>query len=123
MPGGALLGALYPSTHRLGHRVVGGPGAGCSGGQRMGAHALAPVFSRLHSAGLLPAVVRPFALAAVFWVFVLVGIHQILSIGCRGLEGFAGPISFVMLPTIIGALCWPLLVRVLHQLRGHYHLT
>ncbi|MEY4589937.1 MAG: hypothetical protein RL497_2013 [Pseudomonadota bacterium] len=58
-----------------------------------------------------------------FWVFVLVGIHQIFVNWMQGLEGFAGPISFVMLPTIISALCWPLLVRVLHQVRGHYHLT
>ena len=57
-----------------------------------------------------------------FWIFVLVGLHQIFVNWMQGLDGFAGPISFVMLPTIISALCWPLLVRVLHQLRGHYHL-
>ncbi len=57
-----------------------------------------------------------------FWVFVLVGLHQIFVNWMQGLDGFAGPIHLVMLPTIISALCWPLLAHVLHRVRRFHHL-
>jgi rod shape-determining protein MreD len=56
-----------------------------------------------------------------FWVFVLVGIHQLFVNWMQGLEGFAGPIDLVMLPTIISALCWPLVAMLLHKARRAYH--
>ncbi len=57
-----------------------------------------------------------------FWIFMLVGVHQLFANWLESLHGVGGPIGLVMLPTVISALCWPLLVMVLHQLRRHYHL-
>lgn len=57
-----------------------------------------------------------------FWVFVLVGVHQLTVNGLQSLKGFNGPIQWVLLPTIISALCWPLLVRFLHRWRRFHPL-
>lgn len=56
------------------------------------------------------------------WVFVLVGTHQVLVNWVQGLAGYHAPVSQMLIPTIISALCWPLVIYSLNRLRRRYRL-
>lgn len=52
------------------------------------------------------------------WVFVLVGIHEVFVNWVQGLNGYAAPVVMIILPTLITALCWPLVVGLLKPTRN-----
>lgn len=56
------------------------------------------------------------------WVFVLVGTHQVLVNWVQGLAGYHAGVSQMLLPTVFSALCWPLVIYTLNQLRRRYRL-
>jgi len=51
------------------------------------------------------------------WMFVLVGLHQIVVNWVQSLAGYQTPVSMLMLSTSVSALCWPLLVAFYHRIR------
>lgn len=56
------------------------------------------------------------------WVFVLVGMHQVLVNWVQGLAGYQASVSYMLIPTMVTALCWPPLVFGLSRLRRRYRL-
>jgi rod shape-determining protein MreD len=56
------------------------------------------------------------------WVVVLVGSHQVLVNWVQGLAGYQSPVAYMLVPTIISALCWPLVCYALNRLRNYYRL-
>ena len=57
------------------------------------------------------------------WIFVLVGTHQVVVNWIQGLAGYRSPAALLLLPTVMSALCWPLMVFLIRRIRRHYHLT
>lgn len=55
------------------------------------------------------------------WIFVLVGIHQIFVNWVYGFDGYDAPVEMIILPTVITALCWPLIVHTLKPTRRVWH--
>jgi rod shape-determining protein MreD len=51
------------------------------------------------------------------WVFVLVGVHQILASWVKGLLGYQTPVFILILPVIVTALLWPVLTLMMRSLR------
>lgn len=51
------------------------------------------------------------------WVFILVGIHQVFVNWVHGLGGYHAPAHMIILPTVVTALCWPLVVALLKPSR------
>ena len=58
-----------------------------------------------------------------FWVFVLVGIHQLFGNWVHSLSGNEAAMFLFLLPAISSALCWPVLVYLLDKLRIHYRIN
>ncbi len=58
-----------------------------------------------------------------FWVFVLVGIHQLFGNWVHSLRGNEAAMLLFLLPAISSALCWPVLVYLLDKLRVHYRIN
>jgi rod shape-determining protein MreD len=56
------------------------------------------------------------------WVFVLVGTHQVLVNWVQGLAGYHAPVAYMLVPTVITALCWPLLRHIVNRVRRYYRL-
>lgn len=56
------------------------------------------------------------------WIVVLVGSHQVLVNWVQGLAGYQVPVVYMLVPTIISALCWPLVCYGLNRLRSYYGL-
>lgn len=54
------------------------------------------------------------------WVFVLVGLHQVVCNWVQGLAGYTMSLVSLLLPAVISALLWPLLTLVLWRLRRVY---
>ena len=52
------------------------------------------------------------------WVFVLVGIHEVFVNWVQGLNGYDAPVVMIILPTLITALCWPLMIGLLKPTRN-----
>ena len=86
-----------------------------------GAHALSLAFvtyvclcsyQRLCSYGLVQ---------QTLWVFVLVGIHRISVNWVQGFVGYSAPVQMIVLPTLVSALCWPLVVSLLKPMRVTWH--
>ncbi|WP_053980208.1 rod shape-determining protein MreD [Marinagarivorans algicola] len=66
---------------------------------------------------------RSYSLAQqILWVFILVGIHQIFVNWVYGLDGYDAPVEMIILPTLITALCWPLVLTLLKPSRGVWHV-
>lgn len=57
------------------------------------------------------------------WVFVLVGVHQVIVNWVQGMAGYQSPVSHVLVPTAMSALCWPLVSYYLNRVRRHYRLS
>jgi len=57
------------------------------------------------------------------WIFVLVGTHQVVVNWIQGLAGYRSPAQLLILPTVMSALCWPLLVFVIQRIRQRYRLA
>jgi len=57
------------------------------------------------------------------WIFVLVGTHQVVVNWVQGIAGYRTPVHLLLLPTIMSALCWPLMSFMLHRIRLRYRLT
>ncbi len=51
------------------------------------------------------------------WIFVLVGIHQVVVNWVQSLAGYRSPAHLLLLSSVMSALCWPLLVFIYHRLR------
>jgi len=58
-----------------------------------------------------------------FWVFVLVGIHQLFGNWVHSLSGNDAPVFLFLLPAFSSALCWPVLVFLLDKLRIRYRIN
>ena len=56
------------------------------------------------------------------WVFVLVGVHQVICDWVQGLAGYTMSLASLLLPTVISALFWPLLILCFSRLRRAYVL-
>lgn len=56
------------------------------------------------------------------WVFVLVGVHQVVINWMQGLEGYNSPPLYLVLSTVISALCWPLISIGIGQIRVLYRI-
>jgi rod shape-determining protein MreD len=56
------------------------------------------------------------------WIFVFVGTHQVLVNWAQGLAGYQASIAYMLVPTVITALCWPPLVYGMNRLRRYYRL-
>ena len=52
------------------------------------------------------------------WVFILVGIHKVFVNWVLEFAGYNAPVELIILPTVITALCWPLVVGLLKPARG-----
>ncbi len=57
------------------------------------------------------------------WVFVLVGMHQVVISWVHNLAGYEKQAQELIIPTVISALCWPLLIFLFHRLRLRYRIT
>lgn len=78
-----------------------------------GAHAIGLAFivylclsayQRLRSYGLFQ---------QMLWVFVMIGIHQVFVNWIEGLNGYNAPVIMIVLPSLVTALCWPLVLALL----------
>jgi rod shape-determining protein MreD len=58
-----------------------------------------------------------------FWVFVLVGIHQLFGNWVHSLSGNESAVFLFLLPALSSALCWPIQVYLLDKLRLRYRVT
>lgn len=56
------------------------------------------------------------------WVFILVGMHQVVVSWIQGLAGYQNPIHLLLLPTIVSACVWPILFLSLQSVRLRYRL-
>ncbi|TVZ40761.1 rod shape-determining protein MreD [Alteromonadaceae bacterium 2753L.S.0a.02] len=56
------------------------------------------------------------------WVFILVGVHQVVVNWVQGLAGYRAPAHYLLASTMISALCWPLIVFTLLRIRHIYRL-
>ncbi|MBX2857879.1 MAG: rod shape-determining protein MreD [Cellvibrionaceae bacterium] len=56
------------------------------------------------------------------WVFVLVGLHQVVCNWVQGLAGYTMSLVSLLVPAVISALLWPLLTLILWRLRRAYLL-
>ncbi|SMF54269.1 rod shape-determining protein MreD [Alteromonadaceae bacterium Bs31] len=57
------------------------------------------------------------------WVFVLVGMHQVIVSWVHNIAGYQHEAQELIFPTIISALCWPLLIYLLHRVRLRYRIS
>lgn len=57
------------------------------------------------------------------WVFVLVGTHQVVVNWIQGMAGYQVPVAHMLIPTLISALCWPLVNYSMNRLRRYYRLA
>ncbi len=57
------------------------------------------------------------------WIFILVGTHQVVVNWVQGIAGYRSPTQLLLLPTIMSALCWPLIVFIFHRIRVRYRLA
>ncbi|MFL0810162.1 MAG: rod shape-determining protein MreD [Agarilytica sp.] len=57
------------------------------------------------------------------WMFVLVGIHQVIVNWVQGLAGYETDTVFLVLSAALSALLWPPLFLVLTRIRLHYRLA
>ncbi|NIB41848.1 rod shape-determining protein MreD [Pseudomaricurvus alkylphenolicus] len=58
-----------------------------------------------------------------FFVFVIVGLHQLVDSWVHSLQGSAAQTLVFLLPAFTSALLWPLLWMVLERLRVGYRIT
>lgn len=56
------------------------------------------------------------------WVFVFVGIHQVIVNWVLGLNGYHKPTYIILVSTAVSALSWPLLYLSFLRLRRRYRL-
>ncbi|MBU2985359.1 rod shape-determining protein MreD [Saccharophagus degradans] len=56
------------------------------------------------------------------WVFVFVGIHQVIVNWMLGLSGYHKPTHIILVTTAVSALSWPIMVLLFRRLRRHYRL-
>jgi len=54
------------------------------------------------------------------WVFILVGVHQVLCSWVQGIAGYKLSFASLLLPTMISALFWPVLTAILLRLKKLY---
>ncbi|ACR12378.1 rod shape-determining protein MreD [Teredinibacter turnerae] len=54
------------------------------------------------------------------WVFILVGVHQVVVNWVQGIAGYRTPAHYLVLPTLMTALCWPLVVFFFLRIRHLY---
>lgn len=54
------------------------------------------------------------------WVFVLVGVHQVVVNWVQGIAGYRTPTHLLLLPTAISAVSWPLVVLFFVRIRHLY---
>ncbi len=54
------------------------------------------------------------------WVFVFVGAHQVTVNWVQGLAGYHAPVTHMLVPTVISALCWPPVCYWVNRLRRNY---
>lgn len=57
-----------------------------------------------------------------FWVFVLVGLHQVVVNWVQGLAGYAGETLMLVLSAAISAMLWPLVYLAIARIRLSYRL-
>ena len=57
-----------------------------------------------------------------FWMFVLVGIHQIVINWVQGLAGYRSDTPDMVFSITISALCWPLLFSCMSRMRYIYRI-
>ncbi len=51
------------------------------------------------------------------WIFVLVGVHQVLATWIKGLLGYQTDILSLILPVVVTSLLWPVLTLAMRTLR------
>jgi rod shape-determining protein MreD len=56
------------------------------------------------------------------WVFVFVGIHQLMVNWIQSLSGYGSPVWYLSVSALITAFCWPFLVIALDRLQRFYRL-
>ena len=54
------------------------------------------------------------------WVFIFVGTHQVIVNWVQGLSGYHAAVHMLLLPAVVSALCWPVVVWALQHLRLNY---
>jgi rod shape-determining protein MreD len=56
-------------------------------------------------------------------VFVLIGIHQLFCNWVHGLVGYSAPPQVFLVPALISAMLWPLVVPLFDHFRTHFGVT
>lgn len=56
------------------------------------------------------------------WVFVLLGTHQVIVSWVQGMAGYHIPTHLILLPTLTGALLWPLCCWLLRRMQQRLHI-
>ena len=56
-------------------------------------------------------------------VFLLVGIHQLISQWLENLQGIGASSLLFLVPALASALLWPVVLHVLRTLRRHYRVS
>lgn len=54
------------------------------------------------------------------WVFVLIGLHQVIVNWVQGLAGYQQPVRLIILPAVVSSLLWPVLFAVMQRLQIAY---
>jgi len=57
------------------------------------------------------------------WIFVLVGTHQVVVNWIQGMAGYHAPAKLLILPTVMSALCWPLMILLFRRVRLRYRIS
>lgn len=57
------------------------------------------------------------------WVFVMVGIHQVIVNWVQGLAGYETATPYLVLSAVFSALLWPPVFVILSRIRLHYRLA
>ena len=56
------------------------------------------------------------------WMFILVGVHQLVVNWIQGMAGYASSTTDLVLSTLVSALCWPFLFFGLGRFRQIYRI-